>query len=151
MTILRVTRREFIATLGSAAAWPMVARGQQPPKVFHIGYLGYSPPPLEQNLVGELRQGLRDLGYVEGQNVAIEYRSANGNVERLPELATELVALNVDVIVTLATTGALAAKQATRTIQSWWLQWPILRWTGLWSALRDQAGILRDRPFLALS
>jgi putative tryptophan/tyrosine transport system substrate-binding protein len=109
-------RREFIATLGGAVAWPVVARGQQPPKVFRIGYLGYSPPPLEQNLVGELRQGLRDLGYVEGQNVEIEYRSANGNVERLPELATELVALNVDVIVTLATTGALAAKQATRTI-----------------------------------
>ena len=80
-------RRAFIAGLGSAAAWPLVARAQQRPKVFHIGYLGYSPPPLEQNLVAELRQGLRDLGYVEGQNVGIEYRSANGNVERLPELA----------------------------------------------------------------
>src|ERR1700751_1853557 len=96
-------RRTFIAGLGSAAAWPVVVRGQQRPKAFRIVYLGYSPPPLEQNLVGELRQGLRDLGYVEGQNVAIEYRSANGNVERLPELATELVSLNVDVIVTLAT------------------------------------------------
>jgi putative tryptophan/tyrosine transport system substrate-binding protein len=109
-------RRAFIAALGGAAAWPVMARGQQPVKALRVGYLGYSSPALEQNLVGALRQGLRDLGYVDDQNVVIEYRWAEGNVERLPELATQLLALNVDVIVTLATTGALAAKHATNTI-----------------------------------
>lgn len=81
-----------------------------------VGYLGYSSPTLEQHLVTAFRQGLRDLGYVEGQNVAIEYRSAEGQLERLPALAADLVRLKVDVIVTLATPGALAAKRATSTI-----------------------------------
>jgi ABC transporter substrate binding protein len=81
-----------------------------------VGYLGDSSPALEQQLVGAFRQGLRDLGYVDGQNVAIEYRPAEGKLERLPALAAELVRLKVDVIVTLATSGALAAKQATNTI-----------------------------------
>jgi ABC-type uncharacterized transport system substrate-binding protein len=81
-----------------------------------IGYLGYSSPPLERHLVETFQQGLRSIGYVDGQNVAIEYRSGEGKLERLPALATELVGLNVDIIVTLATPGALAAKQATNTI-----------------------------------
>jgi putative ABC transport system substrate-binding protein len=109
-------RREFIAGLGCVAAWPVVARAQQPRDVPRIGYLGYSPPPLEQNLVGALRQGLQDLGYIEGQNIALEYRSAGGNADELSKLATELVGRHVDVIVTLATTGALAAKQASNTV-----------------------------------
>jgi putative tryptophan/tyrosine transport system substrate-binding protein len=109
-------RREFIAGLGGAAAWPAVARAQQPRSVPRVGYLGYSPPSLEQNLIGALRKGLRDLGYVDGQNIAIEYRTAGGNADRLPKLAAELVGGHVDVIVTLATTGALAAKQASNTI-----------------------------------
>jgi putative tryptophan/tyrosine transport system substrate-binding protein len=109
-------RREFITLLGgAAAAWPIAARAQKP-KVPRIGYLGYSSPPLEHHLVEALQQGLRKIGYVDGQNVAIEYRSAEGKLERLPALATELVGLNVDIIVTLATPGALAAKQATNTI-----------------------------------
>jgi ABC-type uncharacterized transport system substrate-binding protein len=110
-------RREFITLLGSAAAaWPLSARAQRPAKVPRIGYLGYSPPALERHLVAALQQGLRDFGYVDSQNIAIEYRSAEGKLERLPELAAELVRLNVDIIVTLATPGALAAKQATNTI-----------------------------------
>jgi ABC-type uncharacterized transport system substrate-binding protein len=109
-------RREFITLLGGAVVvWPLAARAQKP-KVPRIGYLGYSSPRLEHHLVEALQQGLRKIGYVDGQNVAIEYRSAEGKLERLPALATELVGLNVDIIVTLATPGALAAKQATNTI-----------------------------------
>ena len=109
-------RRDFITLMGGAAAWPLAARAQKATKVPRIGYLGYSSPPLERNLVGEFQQGLRNIGYVDGQNVAIEYRSAEGKLEQLPALAAELVGLNVDIIVTLATPGALAAKQATNTI-----------------------------------
>jgi putative ABC transport system substrate-binding protein len=113
-----IPRRKFIAALGGAAvtAWPLAGRAQQPVRVFRIGYLGYSSPALEQNLVGAFRQGLGELGYVDGQNVAIEYRSAEGKLDRLPELAAELVGLNVDAIVTLATPAAQAAKKATTTI-----------------------------------
>ncbi len=103
----------FIVALGLLAA-PLAAEAQQSAKVPRIGYLGYSSPALEH--VGAFRQGLRDLGYAEGQSIAIEYRSAGGKPQRLPELAAELVGLKVDVIVTLATPGALAAKQATNTI-----------------------------------
>jgi putative ABC transport system substrate-binding protein len=110
-------RREFIMLLGGAAAtWPIAARAQKSAKMPRVGYLGYSAPALEQHLLAAFQQGLRDVGYVESKNVAIEYRSAEGKLERLPELAAELVRLNVDVIVTLATPGALAAKQVTRTI-----------------------------------
>ena len=109
-------RREFIAALGGAAAWPLAVRAQQRVKVARIGYLGYSPPALEQHLLEAFRQGLRDFGYVEGKNVEIEYRSGEETLERLPALAAELVGINVDAIVTLATPGALAAKQTTNTI-----------------------------------
>jgi putative tryptophan/tyrosine transport system substrate-binding protein len=85
-------------------------------KVPRIGYLGYSAPPLERHLVEVFQEGLRNIGYVDGRSVAIEYRSAEGALERLPVLANELLGLNVDIIVTLATPGALAAKQATNTV-----------------------------------
>jgi putative ABC transport system substrate-binding protein len=81
-----------------------------------VGYLGDSSPALERELVEAFRQRLGDLGYVDGQNVVIEYRSAEEKRERLPALAAELVALRVDVLVTLATSGALAARQATTTV-----------------------------------
>ena len=110
-------RRAFLGTLaGSLLAAPLAARAQPAGKVWRIGYLGYSSPALEQHLIGAFRQGLRDLGYVEGQNLVIEYRSAEGKRERFPELAAELIRMKVDVIVTLATPAALAAKQATHTI-----------------------------------
>jgi putative tryptophan/tyrosine transport system substrate-binding protein len=109
-------RRDFIKVMaGSAAAWPLAARAQQSAKVPRVGYLGYSAPGLEQHLLTTFEKGLADVGYVEGKNYAIEYRS-EGKLERLPELAAQLVALNVDVIVTLATPGALAAKNVTNTI-----------------------------------
>src|SRR5262249_41670721 len=111
----RVNRREFISLLGAAAAaWPLAARAQQP-KVPTIGALviGNISP---EEFWREFRQGLRDLGYIEGQNIRFEFRSAEGHLDRLPELAAELVHLKVDVIVTWFTPTALAAKQATREI-----------------------------------
>jgi putative ABC transport system substrate-binding protein len=108
-------RREFIALLGGAAAtWPLAAGAQQP-KVPTIGVLviGNISP---EEFWREFRQGLRDLGYIEGQNIRFEFRSAEGQIDRLPELAAELVRLKVDVIVTWFTPTAVAAKQATRDI-----------------------------------
>jgi ABC-type uncharacterized transport system substrate-binding protein len=105
-----------LALVLSVLGAPLADAAQSPAKVFRIGYLGYSSPALERHLLDAFRQGLRDLGYVESQTAAIEYRSAEGKLERLPELAVELVGLKVGVIVTLATPAALAAKEATTTI-----------------------------------
>jgi putative ABC transport system substrate-binding protein len=100
------------ALAGGLLAAPLDAKAQQAAKVPRIGYLAHNPRAPEAFL-----QGLRDLGYVEGRNVVIEYRDAAGQPERFPALAAELVALKVDVIVTAAgTPAAMAAKQATRTI-----------------------------------
>ena len=109
-------RREFITLLGGAAVWPLAARAQQMGKVPRIGYLGSSSPSLEPHFVEAFRQKLRELGHIEGENIAIEYRWAEGQDRRLPELATELVRLQPNVIVTTGTPGALAAMQATKTI-----------------------------------
>ena len=97
---------------------PLTAEAQQPGKVYRIGYLGIVSPSDPNGLprAKAFRQGLRDLGYVEGNNIVIEYRWAEGKYERLPDLAAELVRLNVDVILTYGTPGTLAAKQATGTI-----------------------------------
>ena len=110
-------RRQFIALLGgAAAAWPLGASAQQTAKVPRIGYLAANLATAPQ-LTEAFRQGLHDLGYLEDRNVVIEYRDAEGKLERLPALATELVALKVDVIVTAAgTRAALVARQATRAL-----------------------------------
>src|SRR5262249_3194054 len=109
-----IRRRTFLAALGGAAAWPLAARAQQS-KVARIGalYIGLADA---ESFKKELRQGLHELGYIEGQNIAFEFRSAEGKLDRLPELAAELVRLKVDVIVALYVPCALAAKQATREI-----------------------------------
>ncbi len=110
-------RREFITLLGgTAATWPLVARSQQARKVPRIGFLGLSSPSTFASRLEGFRLGLRDFGYVEGTNITIEYRWAEGRYERLPDLAAELVRSNVDLIVTHATPGSLAAKRATTTI-----------------------------------
>jgi putative ABC transport system substrate-binding protein len=108
-------RREFITLLGGAAvAWPLAAHGQQS-KMARIGalYIGLADA---ESFKQELREGLRELGYVEDQNIVFEFRSAEGKLDRLPELAAELVRLKVDVIVALYVPCALAVKEATRDI-----------------------------------
>jgi len=108
-------RREFIKIVAaSAAAWPLSAYSQQS-KVARVGVL-YIGTADEESFKRELREGLRELGYADGQNIIFEFRSAEGKLDRLPELAAELVWLKVDVIVTLYVPPSLAAKQATRDI-----------------------------------
>jgi putative tryptophan/tyrosine transport system substrate-binding protein len=110
-------RRHFITLLGgAAAAWPLAAHAQQQSKVARIGYLGLVSASWHTPRVNAFRAGLRELGYVEGKDIAIEFRWAEGQYDRLPGLAMELVRLNVDVIVTHAAPGAFAAKQATSRI-----------------------------------
>ena len=109
-------RREFITLLGGAAAWPLAARAQQPAKIPRIGFLGPTTQSLAEKNLARFRAGLRDLGYVEGQNVLIDFRWAEGNYARLQDYAAELVRLRVDVLATYGTPGTLAAKQASATI-----------------------------------
>jgi ABC-type uncharacterized transport system substrate-binding protein len=110
-----LNRRDFITLLGGAAAWPVAARAQQPGKLPTIGFLG-AAPSIESQRVAAFEQRLRELGWIEGRTVAIEYRWAEGRSERYAENAAELVRLKVDVIVTSATPPTLAAKQATAVI-----------------------------------
>jgi putative ABC transport system substrate-binding protein len=110
----QLKRREFITLLGGAtAAWPLAALAQS---AYRIGVLDTTSAALNAANFDALRQGLRQHGYIEGQNLVIEYRSADGRAERFPDLAAELVRLNVDLIVTRGTPAIFAAKNATKTI-----------------------------------
>jgi putative tryptophan/tyrosine transport system substrate-binding protein len=110
-------RRRFLVTsLAAAFAAPLAAEPQQPGRVWRIGILSPTSPSNAQALHDRLRAGLRDLGYVEGQNLIIEYRWAERKNDRLPGLAAELVHLRVDLIVANGTAGAFAAHDATNTI-----------------------------------
>src|SRR5882757_4357867 len=114
---IHIRRREFIFTLGgAAAAWPIAARAQQPGKLPTIGFLGANTPSVQGRWIAAFVQRLRELGWVEGRNVAIEYRWAETRFERSPEIIAEFVRLKVDVIVTHATANILAAKQGTSVI-----------------------------------
>ena len=109
-------RREFIVALGSAAAWPLAARAQQAARVYRIGVLETTPANLNAANIEALRHSMQALGYIEGQNLVIEYRSADGRAERFSELVKDLLRLKVDLIVTRGTPAVLAAKSATTSV-----------------------------------
>jgi putative ABC transport system substrate-binding protein len=109
-------RREFITLLGGAVAWPFAARAQQAGKWPTIGFLGAATSSVEGQRVAAFVQRLRELGWIDGRDLAIEYRWAEGRNERYAEIAAEFARLKVDVIVTLATPATLAVKQATAVI-----------------------------------
>jgi ABC transporter substrate binding protein len=115
--MIDMKRRELITLLGGAAVgWPLGARAQEATKPPTIGLLGANTPSAESQWVAAFVQRLRELGWIEGRTVAIEYRWAEARAERAAEIAAEFVRLKVDVIVTYATTPALAAKKATSVI-----------------------------------
>jgi putative ABC transport system substrate-binding protein len=110
-----MNRREFVALVGGVAGgWPLVGHAQLAERLRRVGVLIAGSPP--DPITGLLRRNLRDLGYAEGQNIAIEVRYAMGRSDRAAELAQELVRLDVDIIVAHFTPAAIAAKEATRTI-----------------------------------
>jgi len=131
----KMKRREFIAALGGAATWPLAARGQQATKMPIIGYLGGGGPIGQRAWVDAFVQRLRELGWIEGRTVAIEYRWGEGRADRYAEIAAEFVRLKVDVILANGTEPAVAAKQATsvipvvfpvaetRSVADWSLPW----------------------------
>ena len=111
-----IGRRKFLATLGGAAAWPLAARAQQAGKLPTVGFLGSGTPSVQGQRVAAFAQRLRELGWIDGRDLAIEYRWAEGRDKRYTEIAAEFARLKVDVIVTTATPPTLAAKQATAVI-----------------------------------
>ena len=112
----RFAIRLAIAAALAVLLAPLAAEAQQAGKVYRIGFLSYLGCPIRPEIMGPFRQGLRGLGYVEGQNIVIECRGALGATDRLPDFAAELVRLKVDVLVAQGTASALASKQATKTI-----------------------------------
>jgi ABC-type uncharacterized transport system substrate-binding protein len=106
----------FLGVLGAASVRPSVAPAQPSTAVRRIGFLGNSTPELEANLIGPFRQELHALGYEEGRNIQIEYRWAKGDYSRFPQLIAELLAANVEVLVTAGTPATLAVKRATSTL-----------------------------------
>ena len=147
---VNIGRRELIAALGSAAAWPLAARAQQSANLPTVGFIGSDLPDPYADRLRAFRLGLKSTGFAEGQNVAIEYRWAEGRNDRLPELTADLVHSQVTVIVAPTTPSVLAAKAATKTI-------PIVFFTagdpidlGLVTSLRRPDGNLTGATTLTL-
>jgi putative tryptophan/tyrosine transport system substrate-binding protein len=114
--MLDLRRRQFITLLGgAAAAWPLVARAQAPRNIPRLCFLTFDPSTPQLNRFDPFFQGLRDLGYANGQDIVIDYLSAEGNGERFPALAAECLRLKADVIAVSITPAAQAAMAATRT------------------------------------
>jgi len=112
-----ITRRKVLLAIATTLlAMPLAGETQNAQKVYRVGYLGNSSASLEPDLVEAFRQGMRDRGYIEGKNLVIEFRWAEGRYHRFASLVTDLIHLPVDVIVTAGTPGTLAAKNATKTI-----------------------------------
>jgi putative ABC transport system substrate-binding protein len=111
-----VKRRDFIVLIGGVAAWPLAVRAQQPGKLRTIGFSGQSTRSAESEWVAAFTQRLRELGWIEGRTITIEYRWSEGRAERFVQIAAEFVRLKVDVIVISGTPQVLAAKQATSLI-----------------------------------
>jgi putative ABC transport system substrate-binding protein len=109
-------RREFITLLGGAVTWPLAARAQQHGRIFRIGFLSSYAPGAGKDLVGCFRKGLEKFGWIEGRNISIEYRWAEGRADRFPVFAEELVRLNLDLIASNSTLAAEALQRATRDI-----------------------------------
>jgi putative tryptophan/tyrosine transport system substrate-binding protein len=146
-----VRRRDFITLLGgAAAAWPLSARAQQSGKPLTIGFMG-ATPSMESQRVAAFVQRLRELGWVDGRNLAIEYRWAEGRPERVSEIAAEFVRNKVDVIVTVATPPTLAAKQATAVIPIVFAAVSDPVGTGLVASLARPGGNVTGFTFLELS
>ena len=135
-------RRTFIGRVaGGIIAAPLAARAQHVGKVYRIGILETIPAARNAANFDALRKGLRNLGYVEGRNLVIEYRSADGRAERFPDLASELVRLKVDLIVTRGTPAARAAKTRPEQFQCLWRRWATRMPS--WRASRTRVAILR--------
>ena len=136
-------RREFIGLLGSAAAWPLAARAQQAGKLATVELMGSGTAAAQSQWTMAFVQRMRELGWTEGRNMAIEYRWAEGRNERFPEIAAEFVRLKVDVILTHNTLPTLAAKQAHQRSQSF-LRRRASRWAAAsWRAWRGRAATSR--------
>ena len=137
-------RRHFMTLMGGALAAPVVARAQQAKHIARVGL--FLPPP--RNLeVDAFLEGLRDLGWVEGKNVHVEYRDAGGDDSRLPALAAELVALDVDVLATATFPGVLAAHQATTKIPTVMIVGPDLVPIGLAASMAHPGGNITGQTF----
>jgi putative ABC transport system substrate-binding protein len=137
-------RREFIGLFGSVAAWPLAATAQQAKRIPRVGLF---LPPRRNLEVEAFLAGLRDLGWIEGDNIHVEYRDADGDNDRLPALATELVALDVDVLVTATTAGILAAHRATTRIPTVMIVGPDLVTMGLAASMAHPGSNITGQTF----